>query len=249
MEKSSVNIFPFLGWSAPSTEFVHPNFPSLPQAELDLKRLRDPLQLHLPVQQINSSKDWWEREALSASLSYFILFCLFAFSFLSVFLCFVFISTTSMKNHIHSKLQSFIIILYIISFNLASLCRGEEIQLNEMTKLHPWTDDRCLRIRRSHNATGVQEVGTLGFKQYIAMRQWPQVLHGTQTLRSKNHLPLGWTVFFPHWSTADIPNSDTLQKRFLDVVLFSNSEKVCLPSNQSSCGWNAALTPVPNSLS
>lgn len=109
---------------------------------------------------------------------------------------FCFISTTSMKNHIHSKLRSFIIILYIVSFNLASLCRGEEIQLNEMTKPHPWADDRCLRIRRSHNATGVQEVGTLGFKQYIAMRQWPQVLHGTQTLRSKNHLPLGWIVFF-----------------------------------------------------
>lgn len=29
----------------------------LSQAELDLKRLRDPLQLHLPIQQISTSKD------------------------------------------------------------------------------------------------------------------------------------------------------------------------------------------------
>lgn len=97
-----------------------------------------------------------------------VMFCLF--------LSFCFISTTSMKNHIHSKLRSFII-LFIVSFNLASLCRGEEIQLNEMTKLHPWTDgkDRC-----SHIATGPhgethsyfrQEVETLGFNQNIAMRQ------------------------------------------------------------------------------
>lgn len=35
--------------------------PSLPpQVELDLKRLRDPLQLQLPVQQLTASKDWWE---------------------------------------------------------------------------------------------------------------------------------------------------------------------------------------------
>lgn len=34
-----------------------------------------------------------------------------------------------------------------------------------------------------------------------------------------------WTVFLPHWSTADIPNSDTLQKRFRDVLLFSISGK------------------------
>ncbi len=146
----------------------------MPQAESNLKRLQDPLQLHLPVPQIKVSKDWWEPEALSASLSYFIHFCLFAFCFVSFYLCFI--STTSMKNHIHSKLRSFII-LFIVSFNLASLCRGEEIQLNETTKLHPWTDgkDRC-----SHIATGPhgethsyfrQEVETLGFNQNIAMRQ------------------------------------------------------------------------------
>lgn len=30
------------------------------QVELDLKRLRDPLQLQLPVQQLTASKNWWE---------------------------------------------------------------------------------------------------------------------------------------------------------------------------------------------
>lgn len=30
---------------------------AIAQAELDLKRLRDPLQLHLPIQQIEDAKD------------------------------------------------------------------------------------------------------------------------------------------------------------------------------------------------
>lgn len=30
------------------------------QVELDLKRLRDPLQLQLPVQQLTTSKNWWD---------------------------------------------------------------------------------------------------------------------------------------------------------------------------------------------
>ncbi len=86
---------------------------------------------------------------------------------LSLFLSFCFISTTSMKNHIHSKLRIFII-LFIVSFNLASLCRGEEMQLNETTKLHPLTDALISQQDHTEKRTATSD---RKLNQYIAMRQ------------------------------------------------------------------------------
>lgn len=49
----------------PCTVSSHISYSTLPlclqsQVELDLKRLRDPLQLQLPIQQLTTSKNWWE---------------------------------------------------------------------------------------------------------------------------------------------------------------------------------------------
>ncbi len=160
---------------------------------------------------------------------------------LSLFLSFCFISTTSMKNHIHSKLR-ICIILFIVSFNLASLCRGEEMQLNETTKLHPLTDALISQQDHTEKRTATSD---RKLNQYIAMRQWPHVLHGKQTLKSKNHLPLCWTDF-PHWSTADVPLTLTLCRR--DFGMWCS-----FPSRKRSVYHQAspfvAETPVRNSLS
>lgn len=67
----------------------------------------------------------------------------------------------------------------------------------------------------------------MGLKQYIALYETSRVLHGT--LRSKNP---SWVeqflffVVFPHWSTADVPNSDTFAEEISGCgALFSISGK------------------------